>query len=58
LALAVSRGFHAPALATDPHSPGEWRCTEVRSVDAWYAALAVKPEQKIYLAPDERVKIW
>jgi len=46
------------ALATDPHSPGEWRSAEVRNIDAWYAAFAVKPEQKSYLAPDQRVKIW
>jgi putative endopeptidase len=46
------------ALATDPHSPGEWRSAEVRNVDAWYAAFAVEPGQKIYLAPNQRVKIW
>jgi putative endopeptidase len=46
------------ALATDPHSPGEWRTSEVRSVDAWYAAFAVKPGQKAYLEPNQRVKIW
>ena len=38
--------FMRQALATDPHSPGEWRAAEVRNVDAWYAAFAVKPEQK------------
>jgi putative endopeptidase len=46
------------ALATDPHSPGEWRSAEVRNVDAWYAAFAVKPGQTTYLDPDQRVKIW
>ncbi|HEX4117230.1 MAG TPA: M13 family metallopeptidase [Rhizomicrobium sp.] len=46
------------ALATDPHSPGEWRSAEVRNVDAWYTAFAVAPGQKMYLAPDQRVKIW
>jgi putative endopeptidase len=46
------------ALATDPHSPGEWRSAEVRNVDAWYAAFTVVPGQKMYLAPDQRVKIW
>jgi putative endopeptidase len=46
------------ALATDPHSPGEWRGAEVRNVDPWYAAFDVKPGQKMYLAPDQRVKIW
>jgi len=46
------------ALATDPHSPGEWRTAEVRNVDAWYAAFAIKPDQKTYLEPNQRVKIW
>lgn len=46
------------ALATDPHSPGEWRAAEVRNVDAWYTAFAVKPDQKQYLTPDQRVRIW
>jgi len=46
------------ALATDPHSPGEWRSAEVRNVDAWYAAFAVEPGQKMYLATDQRVKLW
>ena len=46
------------ALATDPHSPGEWRSAEIRNVDAWYTAFAVKRGQKAYLEPDQRVKIW
>ena len=46
------------ALTTDPHSPGEWRSAEVRNVDAWYDAFAVKPGQKMALAPADRVKIW
>jgi putative endopeptidase len=50
--------FMRQALATDPHSPGEWRAVEVRNVDPWYAAFAVGPGQKLYLAPEQRVKIW
>jgi len=30
----------------------------VRDLDAWYATFDVKPGQKLYLAPDERVRIW
>jgi putative endopeptidase len=51
-------GFMRQALATDPHSPGEWRAAEVRNVDPWYAAFKVTPGQKMYLAPDQRVRIW
>jgi predicted metalloendopeptidase len=27
-------------------------------VDAWYKAFDVKPDEKLYLAPKDRVKIW
>jgi predicted metalloendopeptidase len=30
----------------------------VRNIDAWYAAFDVKPAEKLYLAPEERVRIW
>jgi putative endopeptidase len=50
--------FLRQQLATDPHSPGEWRASEVRNVDAWYKAFDVKPGQKMYLTPEQRVRIW
>jgi predicted metalloendopeptidase len=44
---------------SDPHSPGEARCNYVlRNFDPWYAAFDVKPENKMYLPQEERVKIW
>ena len=46
-------------LATDPHSPSEFRCNQiVRNVDAFYEAFDVKPGDKLWLDPDLRVKIW
>ena len=46
-------------LATDPHSPGTIRAfAPLRNVDAWYEAWGVGPEDKNYLKPEERVKIW
>ena len=45
-------------VMTDPHSPGEYRAATVRNIDAWYAAFDVKPGEKLYLAPDQRVRIW
>jgi putative endopeptidase len=42
-----------------PHSPGEFRVNGVvRNLDAWYAAFDVKPGDKLYLPPEERVRIW
>ncbi len=46
-------------IATDPHSPDMLRVNGVvHNVDAWYGAYVVKPGEKLYLAPDQRVKIW
>jgi len=30
----------------------------VRNFDAWYEAFDVKPGQRLYLAPGERVRVW
>ncbi|MDM8083637.1 M13 family metallopeptidase [Cellulomonas cellasea] len=46
-------------LATDPHSPDEFRTNGVvRNVDEFYEAFDVQPEDALYLAPEERVRIW
>jgi putative endopeptidase len=45
-------------IATDGHAPGQFRALTVRNIDAWYPAFSVKPGQTLYLAPDQRVKIW
>jgi endothelin-converting enzyme/putative endopeptidase len=44
---------------SDPHSPGEFRVNGiVRNIDAWYEAFGVKPGNKLYLPPEQRVRIW
>jgi len=46
-------------LATDPHSPPEFRCNGViRNIDAYYEAFDVDPADELYLAPEHRVHIW
>ena len=46
-------------LETDPHSPPDFRINgPVRNIDAWYTAFDVKPGDKLYLSPEERVRIW
>ena len=45
-------------LATDVHAPANFRAQTVRNLDAWYPAFEVKPGEKLYLAPKDRVKIW
>ncbi|WP_420822423.1 M13 family metallopeptidase [Sphingosinithalassobacter portus] len=45
-------------LLTDPHSPSQQRAWVVRNLDPWYSAFAPDPSQKLYLTPEQRVKIW
>jgi putative endopeptidase len=45
-------------IATDGHAPGNYRALTVRNIDAWYTAFNVQPGDKLYLAPEKRVKIW
>jgi putative endopeptidase len=46
-------------LTTEPHSPGQIRAfAPLRNVDAWYKAFNVQPGEKLYLAPEDRVRIW
>jgi putative endopeptidase len=46
-------------LVTDPHSPAHYRVVgPLRNVDEWYAAFNVKPTDPVYLAPDQRARIW
>ena len=46
-------------VQTDPHSPSEFRCNgAIQNVDAWYTAFDVKPGDKLYVAPADRVHIW
>src|SRR5690348_14163290 len=45
-------------LLTDPHSPWPIRALVVRNLDPWYSAFDVRPGQKLYLAPADRVRIW
>ena len=45
-------------LITDPHSPSAQRVWVVRNLDKWYDAFQPKTDGKLYLKPEERVRIW
>ncbi|HEX8925401.1 MAG TPA: M13 family metallopeptidase [Terriglobales bacterium] len=45
-------------VMTDPHAPAQYRAETVRNIDAWYSSFDVKPDEKLYLAPADRVRIW
>ena len=46
-------------IATDPHSPGNFRALGILSnMPEFYKAFEVKEGDAMYIAPEKRVKIW
>jgi len=45
-------------IATDTHLPGPYRSDSVRNLDDWYKAYEIMPSDKLYLKPEDRVRIW
>jgi putative endopeptidase len=46
-------------LVTDPHSPALYRVNgTIRNIPGWYSAFGVREGDKLYVAPDQRVRIW
>lgn len=46
-------------VKTDPHSPGKVRATQpLQNVDAFYEAFDIKEGDPMYIAPEDRVRIW
>jgi putative endopeptidase len=46
-------------LVSDPHSPNIARVdVPARNIDAFYQAFGVQPGQKMYVAPEDRARIW
>ena len=46
-------------IATDPHSPAEFRAAQTpRNVAAFYAAFDVQESDRMWLPQEERVSIW
>jgi putative endopeptidase len=46
-------------INTDPHSPRQYRVNGVvRNIPEFYEAFEIAEDDDLYLAPEERVKIW
>jgi putative endopeptidase len=46
-------------LVTDPHSPSHYRVIGIVSnMDSFYEAFPLSPQAKMWIAPENRVKIW
>lgn len=44
---------------SDPHSLGRWRVNgTLPHIDAWYDAFHITPDNALYIAPENRAKIW
>jgi len=55
----VSDDFVRKQVVSDPHSPRQFRVNgPMRNVDAWYDAFKVQSGDKLFLAPNDRVRIW
>jgi len=54
-----SEKYMVNQVKTDPHSPGYFRSFgPLINVDAFYKAFDVKPGDKLYVKPENRIKIW
>ena len=52
-AIAIQR------LATDPHSPSEFRCNQIaKNFDVFHDTYETKPGDAMWLEPEQRVSIW
>jgi putative endopeptidase len=55
----LREAFGRQLLKTDPHALAPARVNAVlRNFGPWYRAFDVKPGDKLYLAPEDRVHIW
>lgn len=46
-------------IKTDTHSPGQYRAyVPLQNIDAFYEAFDIKEGDKMYIAPEDRVRIW
>ena len=55
----IREGSARQRVLTDPHAPNEFRTNQiVRNFAEFYAAFGVTANDKMWLAPQDRVKIW
>jgi putative endopeptidase len=55
----VRDDFVRRQVVSDPHSPRQYRVNGVmRNIDTWYDAFKVKPDEKLFVEPGGRVRIW
>src|SRR2546428_12628780 len=50
--------FARQIVLTDGHALDEYPADTVRNLDPWSTAFAIKPGQRLYLGPPDRVRVW
>jgi putative endopeptidase len=55
----VTDDYVKKQVVSDPHSPRQFRVIgPARNTDAWYDAFKVQSGDKMFVAPEQRVRIW
>ena len=55
----VTDDYVRKQVVSDPHSPRQFRVIgPARNTDAWYDAFKVQSGDKMFVEPDQRVRIW
>ena len=55
----VTDDYVKKQVVSDPHSPRQFRVIgPTRNTDVWYDAFKVQPSDKMFVPPDQRVRIW
>src|SRR5256886_2354096 len=55
----VSDDYVRKQVVSDPHSPRQFRVIgPARNIDSWYDAFKVQASDKMFVAPENRVRIW
>jgi len=55
----ASNDYTRKQVVTDPHSPRQFRVNgPMRNVDGWYDAFKVQSGEKLFIPPNDRVRIW
>jgi putative endopeptidase len=55
----VTDDYVRKQVVSDPHSPRQFRVIgPTRNTDAWYDAFKVQSADKMFVEPDQRVRIW
>jgi putative endopeptidase len=54
-----TREYAEDEVRSGSHAPSIYRVNGVvRNMDAWYEAFGVQPGEKLYLRPEDRIRIW